>query len=105
MNLHKRNRKTNEMNALSKRISKNVERAQILQTTVALTGQQRFVIVDNLCTVKLFKKIFIKKWSDTGYLDFVRSKWSYISLHTNKTCSENKINSIRGRSSDGRALA
>ena len=102
MNLHKRNTKTNEMNALSTRISKNVERAQILQTTVE---QQRFVIVDNLCTVKLFKKIFIKKWSDTGYLDFVRSKWSYISLHTNKTCSENKINSIRGRSSDGRALA
>ena len=63
MNLHKRNTKTNEMNALSTRISKNVERAQILQTTVE---QQRFVIVDNLCTVKLFKKIFIKKWSDTG---------------------------------------
>ena len=53
MNLHKRSRKTNEMNALSKRISKNVERAQILQTTVALTRQQKFVIVDNLCTVKL----------------------------------------------------
>ena len=53
MNLHKRSRKTNEMNALSKRISINVDRALILQTTVALTRQQKFVIVDNLCTVKL----------------------------------------------------
>ena len=53
MNLHKRNTKTNEMNALSKRISKNVERAWILQITVAYTGQQKVVIANNLCTVKL----------------------------------------------------
>ena len=50
MNLHNRNKKANEMNALSKRISKNVERAQILQTTVALLDKS--FNVNNLCTVK-----------------------------------------------------